>query len=242
MQNLWCFPSSPHIPFFTAVFRGQSRPGVHGCDPCRLPVGLSVSTNHEASSGGLQVKILLAGEKGRVGKKNVSISFGANQIEPNLMSLLAVSPQIIILWNSEKPPPNRNKWPPMPVPLIVTDGRRKVSGAASKSSERQHDKLLLRLFIRPGLSVSRAPSLWSFFITYIAIYSLLARPTSPTIHVAFCFHRCQALWLSLPGSVCLVLSHFSWTPQDEIFAALLVIPATQRDSVPHASQTTRSLR
>lgn len=35
--------------------------------------------------------------------------------------------QIIIVWNSEKPPPHRSKWPPMPVPLVVTDGRRKVS-------------------------------------------------------------------------------------------------------------------
>lgn len=34
--------------------------------------------------------------------------------------------QIIILWNSEKPQPSRSKWPPMPVPLTVTDGRRKV--------------------------------------------------------------------------------------------------------------------
>lgn len=45
------------------MFRGQSRPGVHGCHPRRLPVGLSVSTNHEAASGGLEVKILLAGKK-----------------------------------------------------------------------------------------------------------------------------------------------------------------------------------
>lgn len=139
---------------FTAVFRGQSRPGVHGCHPRRLPVGLSVSTNHEAASGGLEVKILLAGKK-----RNVLKSFLANRFEPNLMSPLAASPQIIILWNSEKPPPNRNKWPPMPVPLIVTDGRRKVSGAASKSSERQHDKVLLWLFIRPGPGVPGAPSL-----------------------------------------------------------------------------------
>ncbi len=41
--------------------------------------------------------------------------------------LVWVSCQIIILWNSEKPPPHRSKWPPMPVPLIITDGRRKVS-------------------------------------------------------------------------------------------------------------------
>uniref|UniRef100_A0A8D3DSC6 Exostosin-1c n=1 Tax=Scophthalmus maximus TaxID=52904 RepID=A0A8D3DSC6_SCOMX len=34
---------------------------------------------------------------------------------------------IIILWNSEKPPPSRSKWPPMPVPLTVTDGRRKTT-------------------------------------------------------------------------------------------------------------------
>ncbi|KAJ3608957.1 hypothetical protein NHX12_023485, partial [Muraenolepis orangiensis] len=39
----------------------------------------------------------------------------------------AVSPLIIILWNSEKAPPPRSKWPPMPVPLTVTDGRRKTT-------------------------------------------------------------------------------------------------------------------
>lgn len=48
--------------FFVAVFRGQSRPGVHGRHPRRLPVGLSVSTNHEVASGGVEVKILLAGK------------------------------------------------------------------------------------------------------------------------------------------------------------------------------------
>lgn len=80
MQYLCCFSSTPHIISFTAVFRGQSRPGVHGCHPRRLPVGLSVSTNHEAASGGLEVKILLAGKKNKI-KKNVLKSFVANRFE-----------------------------------------------------------------------------------------------------------------------------------------------------------------
>lgn len=45
--------------------------------------------------------------------------------------------QIIILWNSEKPPPSRSKWPPMPVPLTVTDGRRKVRAGVSASYSSQ---------------------------------------------------------------------------------------------------------
>lgn len=45
------------------MFRGQSRPGVHGCHPRRLPVGLSVSTHHEVAAGGVQVQVLLAGKK-----------------------------------------------------------------------------------------------------------------------------------------------------------------------------------
>ncbi|XP_051527551.1 exostosin-1c [Myxocyprinus asiaticus] len=55
-----------------------------------------------------------------------------SQSQPVMKLLQVVSKskycsQIIILWNSEKSPPNRSKWPPMPVPLIVTDGRRKTS-------------------------------------------------------------------------------------------------------------------
>lgn len=120
--------------FCAAAFRGESRPGVHGCHPRRLPAGLSVSTNHEVASGGVQVQILLAGKK-QTSKKKGSLDLANGTKIENLTILAVVSPQIIILWNSEKPPPNRNKWPPMPVPLIVTDGRRKVSRAAPKSSE-----------------------------------------------------------------------------------------------------------
>ncbi|XP_012991126.1 exostosin-1c isoform X1 [Esox lucius] len=55
-----------------------------------------------------------------------------SQSQPIMKLLQVVSKskycsQIIILWNSEKPPPYRSKWPPMPVPLTVTDGRRKTS-------------------------------------------------------------------------------------------------------------------
>lgn len=55
-----------------------------------------------------------------------------SQSQPIMKLLQVVSKskycsQIIILWNSEKPLPPRSKWPPMPVPLIVTDGRRKTS-------------------------------------------------------------------------------------------------------------------
>ncbi|KAK2886879.1 hypothetical protein Q8A67_015107 [Cirrhinus molitorella] len=55
-----------------------------------------------------------------------------SQSQPIMKLLQVVSKskycsQIIILWNSEKPPPHRSKWPPMPVPLIITDGRRKTS-------------------------------------------------------------------------------------------------------------------
>ncbi|CAL9690825.1 unnamed protein product [Knipowitschia caucasica] len=55
-----------------------------------------------------------------------------SQSQPIMKLLQVVSKskycsQIIILWNSEKPPPSRSKWPPMPVPLTVTDGRRKTS-------------------------------------------------------------------------------------------------------------------
>uniref|UniRef100_M4AQK3 Exostosin-1c n=1 Tax=Xiphophorus maculatus TaxID=8083 RepID=M4AQK3_XIPMA len=54
-----------------------------------------------------------------------------SQSQPIMKLLQVVSrskycSQIIILWNSEKPPPSRSKWPPMPVPLVVTDSRRKV--------------------------------------------------------------------------------------------------------------------
>uniref|UniRef100_A0A087X9X0 Exostosin-1c n=1 Tax=Poecilia formosa TaxID=48698 RepID=A0A087X9X0_POEFO len=55
-----------------------------------------------------------------------------SQSQPIMKLLQVVSrskycSQIIILWNSEKPPPSRSKWPPMPVPLVVTDGRRKTT-------------------------------------------------------------------------------------------------------------------
>uniref|UniRef100_A0AAQ4QC06 Exostosin glycosyltransferase 1 n=1 Tax=Gasterosteus aculeatus aculeatus TaxID=481459 RepID=A0AAQ4QC06_GASAC len=55
-----------------------------------------------------------------------------SQSQPIMKLLQVVSKskycsQIIILWNSEKPPPSRSKWPPMPVPLTVTDGRRKTT-------------------------------------------------------------------------------------------------------------------
>ncbi|XP_043995416.1 exostosin-1c isoform X1 [Gambusia affinis] len=59
-----------------------------------------------------------------------------SQSQPIMKLLQVVSrskycSQIIILWNSEKPPPSRSKWPPMPVPLVVTDGRRKVRAVMS---------------------------------------------------------------------------------------------------------------
>ncbi|XP_012693106.2 exostosin-1c [Clupea harengus] len=55
-----------------------------------------------------------------------------SQSQPIMKLLQVVSrskycSQIIIIWNSEKPPPHRSKWPPMPVPLIVTDGRKKTT-------------------------------------------------------------------------------------------------------------------
>lgn len=117
--------------FFMDVFRGQSRSGVHSSYPRRLPIGLSVSANHEAPSGGLEVQILLAGKE----TKRIKANTADCRARPNLMSLFRLVLQIIILWNSEKPPPNRNKWPPMPVPLIVTDGRRKVRSDTSNSSD-----------------------------------------------------------------------------------------------------------
>ncbi|CAM4630646.1 unnamed protein product [Leuciscus chuanchicus] len=57
-----------------------------------------------------------------------------SQSQPIMKLLQVVSKskycsQIIILWNSEKSLPQRSKWPPMPVPLIVTDGRRKINFA-----------------------------------------------------------------------------------------------------------------
>ncbi|XP_014329726.1 exostosin-1c isoform X1 [Xiphophorus maculatus] len=59
-----------------------------------------------------------------------------SQSQPIMKLLQVVSrskycSQIIILWNSEKPPPSRSKWPPMPVPLVVTDSRRKVRAVMS---------------------------------------------------------------------------------------------------------------
>lgn len=48
------------------VFRGQSRSRVHCCHPCCVPIGLPVSANHEAASGGLKVKILLTGKQDRL--------------------------------------------------------------------------------------------------------------------------------------------------------------------------------
>nr|XP_023687908.1 exostosin-1c-like [Paramormyrops kingsleyae] len=55
-----------------------------------------------------------------------------SQSQPIMRLLQVVSKskycsQIIILWNCEKPPPPRSKWPPMPVPLTVMDGRRKTT-------------------------------------------------------------------------------------------------------------------
>ncbi|XP_011479447.1 exostosin-1c [Oryzias latipes] len=55
-----------------------------------------------------------------------------SQSQPIMKLLQVVSKskycsQIIIVWNSEKPQPSRSKWPPMPVPLTVTDGRRKTT-------------------------------------------------------------------------------------------------------------------
>lgn len=117
--------------FFMDVSRGHSRSGVHSSHPRRLPIGLSVSASHEAPSGGLEVKILFAGKETESIKANIADC----RARPNLMSLFRLVLQIIILWNSEKPPPNRNKWPPMPVPLIVTDGRRKVRSDTSNSSD-----------------------------------------------------------------------------------------------------------
>lgn len=111
------------------VSRGQSGSGVHRGYPRRLPIGLSVSAHHEAPSGGLEVKILLAGKE----TKRIKANSADRRARPNLMSPFRL--QIIILWNSEKPPPNRSKWPPMPVPLIVTDGRRKVRSDTSNSSD-----------------------------------------------------------------------------------------------------------
>ncbi len=46
---------------FPSVDRNQSRSGVHCCNSCHLTSGLPVSANHEASSGRLQIKILLTG-------------------------------------------------------------------------------------------------------------------------------------------------------------------------------------
>ncbi|XP_077599499.1 exostosin-1c isoform X1 [Stigmatopora nigra] len=55
-----------------------------------------------------------------------------SQSQPIMKLLQVVSKskycsQIIILWNSEKAPPSRSKWPPMPVPLTITDGKRKTT-------------------------------------------------------------------------------------------------------------------
>lgn len=51
----------------------------------------------------------------------------ADFFDPFHLSPSLCRAKIIILWNSEKAPPSRSKWPPMPVPLTVTDGKRKVS-------------------------------------------------------------------------------------------------------------------
>lgn len=52
--------------FFVTSLRGQSRSGVHCCHTGRLPIGLAVSANHEAASGGLQVKVLLTGKRDKL--------------------------------------------------------------------------------------------------------------------------------------------------------------------------------
>lgn len=38
-------------------------------------------------------------------------------------------PQIVVLWNCEKPLPPRNKWPSTSVPLTVVEGQTKVTAA-----------------------------------------------------------------------------------------------------------------
>ncbi|KAI3358752.1 hypothetical protein L3Q82_015155 [Scortum barcoo] len=49
-----------------------------------------------------------------------------SQSQP-IMKLLQVVSKSKYCSRSEKPPPSRSKWPPMPVPLTVTDGRRKTT-------------------------------------------------------------------------------------------------------------------
>lgn len=71
-----------------------------------------------------QWSVNIAGHRQQPTRKHIN-QFGVHAVI--VCVLVWVSCQIIILWNSEKPPPHRSKWPPMPVPLIITDGRRKVS-------------------------------------------------------------------------------------------------------------------
>lgn len=112
---------------------------------------------------------------------------------------LHLLPQIIILWNSEKPPPNRSKWPPMPVPLTVTDGRRKVSANTTHTvpcsdvwvtvwqtvSRSVCLSLSLSFSIYLGYSISLVLPLDVYFsLSLLPIHVYL---TCPPIRVAFAF-------------------------------------------------------
>lgn len=108
--------------------------------------------------------------------------------------------QIIILWNSEKPPPSRSKWPPMPVPLTVTDGRRKVRSSATHSS---HWRLLRRLSDSKTICQSRQ-SVYVSLTLLIDVYFILSCPCTSDMFTDPCgihLHKCHSFPPSLP--VCL---------------------------------------
>nr|XP_006631498.1 PREDICTED: exostosin-1c-like [Lepisosteus oculatus] len=70
-----------------------------------------------------------------------------SQSQPIMKLLQVVSKskycsQIIILWNCEKPPPPRSKWPQTPVPLTIVDGKKKVSSHFLPHSAIETDAVL----------------------------------------------------------------------------------------------------
>lgn len=120
----------------------------------------------------------------------------ADFFDPFHLSPSLCRAKIIILWNSEKAPPSRSKWPPMPVPLTVTDGKRKVSVCFHST----------RVWATVTPTVSHFDCLSSFFFfflprIFLTRYFILMPVIHLHIHLSM-WHlpSTQAAFISIPVS------------------------------------------
>ncbi|TFK01544.1 liprin-beta-2 [Platysternon megacephalum] len=101
-----------------------------------------------------------------------------SQSQPIVKLVLAVAKskycaQIVVLWNCQKPPPPRSRWPSVPVPLSVVEGEHKTMSSRFFPYELIRTDAVLSLDEDTVLSTNESKGRWAYTSKWTNEYSMV---------------------------------------------------------------------